>query len=122
MLAYKYLNPNYKLHLSATAHTAMDTLEAVVDRAHYEALVMDTHVMHSLSVMMKSTKLQYLEIQGIPMEASMFTLIVNGVQTKPVKGGVAEDSLLLPLLVGLDTDSGNDGLGVKTSIELRYFT
>ena len=36
MLAYKYLSPKYKLYLSATAHTAMDTLEAVVDRVHYE--------------------------------------------------------------------------------------
>ena len=36
MLAYKYLSPKYKLYLSATAHTSMDTLEAVVDRVHYE--------------------------------------------------------------------------------------
>lgn len=36
MLAYKYLNPNYNLRLRATSHEAMDTLEAVVDRAHYE--------------------------------------------------------------------------------------
>lgn len=122
MLAYKYLSPKYKLYLSATAHTAMDTLEAVVDRVHYEALVMDTHIMHSLLVMMKSTKLQYLELQGIPSDASMFTLIVNGVQTKPVKGGSNGDSLLVPLLVGLDTEASNTGLGVKTSIELRYFS
>mmetsp|Transcript_41842 Transcript_41842/g.75378 ORF Transcript_41842/g.75378 Transcript_41842/m.75378 type:complete len:747 (-) Transcript_41842:129-2369(-) len=122
MLAYKYLNPKYTLYLSSTSHTAMDTLEAVVDRVHYEALAMDTHVMHSLLVMMKSTKLQYLEIQGIPSDASMFTLIVNGVQTKPVKGGNTEDSLLIPLLVGLNTETANNGLGVKTSIELRYFS
>lgn len=122
MLAYKYLNPKYTLHLSSTTHTAMDTLEAVVDRVHYEALAMDTHVMHSLLVMMKSTKLQYLEIQGTPSEASMFTLIVNGVQTKPVKGGDTQDSLLIPLLVGLNSETTNNGLGVKTSIELRYFS
>ena len=54
---------------------------------------MDTHIMHSLLVMMKSTKLQYLELQGIPSDASMFTLIVNGVQKKPVKGGSNGDSL-----------------------------
>eukprot|EP00585_Thalassiosira_rotula_P004071 CAMPEP_0196141116 /NCGR_PEP_ID=MMETSP0910-20130528/8782_1 /TAXON_ID=49265 /ORGANISM="Thalassiosira rotula, Strain GSO102" /LENGTH=751 /DNA_ID=CAMNT_0041402161 /DNA_START=75 /DNA_END=2330 /DNA_ORIENTATION=- len=122
MLAYKYLNPKYTLHLSSTSHTAMDTLEAVVDRVHYEALAMDTHIMHSLVVMMKSTKLQYLEIQNIPPETSMFTLIVNGVQTKPVRGGKTDDSLLVPLLVGLNTETANDGLGVKTSIELRYFS
>jgi len=122
MLAYKYLNPTYTLHLSSTSHTAMDTLEAVIDRVHYEALAMDNHVMHSLLVMMKSTKLQYLELQGIPSEASMFTLIVNGVQTKPVKGGETDDSLLIPLLVGLNTETANDGLAVKTLIELRFFT
>lgn len=84
---------------------------------------MDTHVMHSLLVMIKSYKLQYLELQGIPSDASMFTLIVNGVQTKPVKGGITEDSLLIPLLVGLDNaDTANDGHGLKTSIELRYFS
>eukprot|EP00485_Elphidium_margaritaceum_P009170 CAMPEP_0202688612 /NCGR_PEP_ID=MMETSP1385-20130828/4105_1 /ASSEMBLY_ACC=CAM_ASM_000861 /TAXON_ID=933848 /ORGANISM="Elphidium margaritaceum" /LENGTH=767 /DNA_ID=CAMNT_0049343627 /DNA_START=31 /DNA_END=2334 /DNA_ORIENTATION=+ len=120
-LAYKYLNPNYQLHLSSTAHAAMDTLEAVADRVHYRVLVMESHVMHSLLVMMKSTKLQYLEIRGIPAEASMFTLIVNGVQTKPVRGGDGDDALLIPLLVGLNTEMANDGLGVKSSIELRYF-
>jgi len=78
--------------------------------------------MHSLLVMMKSTKLQYLELQGIPSDASMFTLIVNGVQKKPVKGGSNGDSLLVPLLVRLDTEASNTGLGVKTSIELRYFS
>ncbi len=36
MLAYKYLNPKYTLHLRSTSHTAMDTLEAVIDRVHYE--------------------------------------------------------------------------------------
>ena len=79
-------------------------------------------IMHSLLVMMKSTKLQYLELQGIPSDASMFTLIVNGVQKKPVKGGSNGDSLLVPLLVRLDTEASNTGLGVKTSIELRYFS
>lgn len=76
--------------------------------------------MHSLLVMMKSTKLQYLELQGIPQDASMFTLIVNGVQTKPVRN--TADSILVPLLVGLGSDAENDGAGAKTSIELRYFT
>ena len=52
----------------------------------------------------------------------MFTLIVNGVQTKPVQGGNTDNSLLIPLLVGLNTETANDGLGVKTSIELRYFS
>lgn len=75
--------------------------------------------MHSLLIMMKSSKLQYLEIQDIPEDASMFTLIVNGVQTKPVRG--SDDSLLVPLLVGLGIDRSEDG-AVKTSIELRYFT
>eukprot|EP00581_Thalassiosira_minuscula_P019886 CAMPEP_0183733268 /NCGR_PEP_ID=MMETSP0737-20130205/40678_1 /TAXON_ID=385413 /ORGANISM="Thalassiosira miniscula, Strain CCMP1093" /LENGTH=716 /DNA_ID=CAMNT_0025966493 /DNA_START=185 /DNA_END=2335 /DNA_ORIENTATION=- len=122
MLAYKYLNPKYTLHLSSTSHTAMDTLEAVVDRIHYEALAMDTHIMHSIVIMMKSTHLQYLEVEGIPSHASMFTLIVNGVPAKPVKGGGTENSLLIPLLVGLNTEKANDGHGMKTSIELRYFT
>lgn len=122
MFAYKYLNPKYELHLRSTSHTAMDTLEAVADRVHYEALVMDSHIMHSLLVLTKSSKLQYLEIQGIPTGAAMFTLVVNGVQTKPMRGGNTEDSILIPLLVGLNTDAANDGLGVKSSIELRYFS
>jgi len=122
MLAYKYLNPKYDLRLSSTSHTAMDTLEAVADRVHYEALVMDSHIMHSLVVMLRSTKLQYLAIQGIPSDASMFTLIVNGIQTKPVKAGNRNNSILIPLLVGLNTEAANDGIGAKTSIELRYFS
>jgi len=123
-LSYKYLNPSYDLKLRSTSHSAMDTLEAVADRVHYEALVMDSMSMHSLLVMMKSTKLQYLELRKIPSDASMFTLLVNGVQTKPVRGESAdESSLLIPLLVGPDIgETANDGLGAKTSIELRFFS
>ena len=61
-------------------------------------------------------------MQDIPKDASMFKLIVNGIQTKPVKGSNAEDALLIPLLVGLNTEAANDGFGVKSSIELRYFS
>lgn len=78
---------------------------------------MDETTMHSILITMKSSTLQYLDMFNISNDAFMFTLIVNGVQTKPVTG--ADDSLLLPLLIGLDTSTKG---ATSTSLELRYFT
>lgn len=78
---------------------------------------MDETTMHSILITIKSSTLQYLDMFNISNDAFMFTLIVNGVQTKPVTG--ADDSLLLPLLIGLDTSTKG---ATSTSLELRYFT
>lgn len=122
ILSYKYLNPKNSIVLNVKEHAAMETLEATVDRIHYKALVTDTHTAHSLILIMQSTKLQYLELFGLPSSASMFTVAVNSAPTKPVEGETSSSSILIPLLVGLDSEVANEGGSMRTSVELNYFS
>jgi len=120
ILSYKYLNPENSVVLNVQEHAAMETLEATVDRIHYKALVTNTHTVHSMILIMQSTKLQYLELFSLPSSASMFTVAVNSVPAKPVEGKTSGDSILIPLLVGLDTEVANEGGSMRTSVELNY--
>ena len=120
ILSYKYLNPKHSCILNVKEHAAIDTLDATVDRVHYKVLVTDTQMAHSLIVVMQSTKLQYLELFGIPSSASMFTLLVNSVPAKPVEGD--RDSILIPLLIGFNPETANEGDSLRTSVELSYFS
>ena len=131
VLSYRYLNPRHSVLLDVTAHAAVETLQAAVDRAHYRAQVTDSHVVHSLTLIMQITKLQYLELRGLPEGAEMFSLSVNSVPGKPVmaaetgtgsRSGAtsAGGSILLPLLIGVDTETANAGGNMRTSVELSY--
>lgn len=121
VLSYKYLNPtNASVVVNVHEHVAMETLEATVDRLHYKAVVTETHTMHSVLVILQSTKLQYLELFGMPESASMYTLAVNSVASKPVQG--QNNSILVPLLVGLDSEAANAGRSLLTSVELSYIS
>ena len=124
VLSYKYLNPQQSsVVVSVKDHVAMETLEAAIDRVHYKAVVTDTHTMHSLILTLQSTKLQYLEVLGLPTTASMFTLMVNSVPAKPVEGqGKSNDNnkILVPLLIGLDPEAANEGNSMRTSVEVTY--
>jgi len=122
VLGYKYLNPRNSIVLNVTEHVAMETLEATIDRVHYRNVVTDKLSVHSLILIMQSTKLQYLELHGLPPSASMFTVMVNSVPAKPVSGGQDkhDSSILIPLLVGQNTEAANEGGSMRTSIELNY--
>ena len=125
VLSYKYLNPDNSLVLDVKEHVAMaadQTLEAAIDRVHYKAVVTETHTMHSLILLLQSTKLQYLEVLGLPSTVSMFTLLVNSVPAKPVGGGAGEHSVLVPLLIGLNSEEANKGSSMYTSVELEYIS
>lgn len=61
----------------------------------------ETHIMHFLLLVLQTTKLQYFELFGLPETASMYTLQINSVPAKPVFGQ-EKNSILVPLLVGLD--------------------
>eukprot|EP00339_Tiarina_fusa_P019731 CAMPEP_0117021478 /NCGR_PEP_ID=MMETSP0472-20121206/16193_1 /TAXON_ID=693140 ORGANISM="Tiarina fusus, Strain LIS" /NCGR_SAMPLE_ID=MMETSP0472 /ASSEMBLY_ACC=CAM_ASM_000603 /LENGTH=187 /DNA_ID=CAMNT_0004726957 /DNA_START=282 /DNA_END=841 /DNA_ORIENTATION=+ len=107
----------------------METLEAAIDRVHYKALVTSTHTVHSMILIMQSTKLQYLRVMGLPLTASKFTVLVNSEPVKPVHGGTNRDdcgkdtqSVLIPLLVGLQTETANEGGTLLTSVEVNYFS
>jgi len=119
--SYKYWSPHISLVLTVKEHQAMtDTLEATIDRVHYKAVVTETHTIHSLILLMQSTKLQYLELLDLPSKASMFTLRVNSVPTKPVHGENGDGSVLVPLLLGLDPEAANQGGVLQTSVEVSY--
>jgi len=122
VLSYKYLSPQHSAVLRVKEHTAMDTLEATVDRVYYKAVVTDTHTVHSLMLILQSTKLQYLELNGLPFTASMFTVSVNSVPTKPVEGEQGDNSILVPLLIGLNPETANEGGSCRTSVEVDYIS
>mmetsp|Transcript_19990 Transcript_19990/g.28989 ORF Transcript_19990/g.28989 Transcript_19990/m.28989 type:complete len:750 (+) Transcript_19990:36-2285(+) len=122
VLSYKYLNPQNSAVLSVKEHAAMETLEATIDRIHYKALVTETHTFHSIIMLVQSTKLQYLEMLGLPTTASKFTVMVNSVPAKPVQGDGRKNSILVPLLIGLDQEAANEGGNLRTSVEVSYFS
>jgi hypothetical protein len=43
ILSYKYLNVQNSVILTVKEHLAMETLEATIDRVHYEAVITDAH-------------------------------------------------------------------------------
>mmetsp|Transcript_10754 Transcript_10754/g.16575 ORF Transcript_10754/g.16575 Transcript_10754/m.16575 type:complete len:748 (+) Transcript_10754:117-2360(+) len=118
--SYKSLSPNYSIVLNILEHQAMETLEATIDRVHYKAVVTPTHIVHSMILLMQSTKLQYLEFSKLQPTASKFTVQVNSVSVKPVKG--SKDSIMVPLLVGWNPETANEGATLHTSVELTYFS
>ena len=71
-------------------------------------------------IILQSTKLQYLEVLGLPDDASMYTLDVNSISAKPVLNDQASNSILVPLLIGLDSEAANEGHSLRTSVELSY--
>jgi len=122
VLSYKYLNPNNLVILDVSEHTMMDTLEATIDRVHYKALVTDSHTVHSTILVMQSTKLQYLELLNLPPSSGMFTVMVNSIPTKPVEGRKGNNSIMIPLLIGLDPETANEGGNMRTSVEIDYIS
>lgn len=116
MFAYKYLSPHSKADLRVVKHGQIDVLEAVAESAIYEVLMSDGQSMHRLMLNMQNSRQQYLEVQGIPPDARLWSLLVNSKPAKPVQG--KDGKLLIPLLVGL---SGNSNEGAQSaSIELTY--
>jgi len=123
VLSYKYLNPENAAFLSVKEHATIETLEASIDRLHYKVVVTETHAVHSVMLVLQSTKLQYLEMANLPSSASQFTVAVNSVPAKPVKGdGEEKNSILVPLLIGLNPETANQGASLLTSVEVTYFS
>eukprot|EP00811_Abedinium_folium_P033402 NODE_6368_length_1678_cov_5.675048.p1 GENE.NODE_6368_length_1678_cov_5.675048~~NODE_6368_length_1678_cov_5.675048.p1 ORF type:complete len:522 (+),score=173.92 NODE_6368_length_1678_cov_5.675048:132-1568(+) len=118
MFAYKYLAPQLSVVLSVVKHEQAGVLEVMVESAYYQCLVVDTQSMHHLLLVLQNSRQQYLEVRGVPAEAQVWSLNVNSVPAKPVRG--KDGSLLVPLLVGTSSDS-NEGVQ-KTSVELAYLS
>lgn len=119
VLAYKYLSPHYSVAVSVIHHEELRTLEAVADTALHQVLVVDTQVMHSFLLVMQNTQRQYMEVRGIPASATLWSLKVNSLDTKPVRG--REGAVMVPLLVG-SQGSGEGGAVPKTSVELAWLS
>jgi hypothetical protein len=119
VLAYKYLSPRHSVGLSAIHHEELRTLEAVVDAALHEVLIVDGQMMHTFSLLLQTMQRQYLEVRGIPDSATLWGLKVNSINTKPVRG--RHGALMVPLLVG-PQGHADGGLVPKTSIELAWLS
>jgi hypothetical protein len=116
MFAYKYLTPQSNVQLQVIKHEQVGVLEAVAESAFYEVLMSEGQSMHRLMLNMQNSRKQYLEVRGIPADASIWSLLVNSKPAKPVRG--FDGILLVPLLVG-DCGSSNEG-AQSASVEIVY--
>lgn len=119
VLAYKYLSPRYAVAISVLHHEELRTLEAVVDTALHQVLIVDTQMMHTFSMVMQNMQRQYMEVRGIPASATLWSLKVNSLDTKPVRG--RQGALMVPLLVGPQGTAEGGGVP-KTSIALAWLS
>jgi hypothetical protein len=116
MFAYKYLSPLSEAQLQVVKHEQVDVLEAVAESGFYQVLVSEGQSMHRLMLNMQNSRKQYLQVQGIPSDARLWSLMVNSKPAKPVRG--SDGSLLIPLLVGM---GGNNNEGAHfSSMEITY--
>ena len=117
LVAYKYHTARHALTISVINHEEMPVLKAVVDKLHYEALVVEDNTMHRMLMTLQTTgQVQYLRINHIPSDATIWSVLVNSIAVKPSKG--SEGTLLVPLQAG----SNNDGSLQHTSIEMVYLS
>eukprot|EP00746_Dinoflagellata_sp_MGD_P120555 gnl/MRDRNA2_/MRDRNA2_56035_c0_seq1.p1 gnl/MRDRNA2_/MRDRNA2_56035_c0~~gnl/MRDRNA2_/MRDRNA2_56035_c0_seq1.p1 ORF type:complete len:706 (-),score=146.70 gnl/MRDRNA2_/MRDRNA2_56035_c0_seq1:231-2348(-) len=118
MFAYKYQSPQFHVALSVVKHDQVGVLEAIVENALYQVLVVDTQSMHHLLLVLQNSRRQYLELRGVPTDAQIWSLMVNSVPAKPVRG--KDGALLIPLLVNTDSNS-NEG-AQRTSVEVAFMS
>jgi len=117
VLAYKFLSPRYAVALSVIHHQELRTLDAVVDAALHKILVLETQTMMNLLLILQNTQRQYMEVRGIPPDATLWSLKVNSVDTKPVRG--RNGALMVPLLVGAAAAMQDDASS-RSSVELAW--
>mmetsp|Transcript_148103 Transcript_148103/g.475622 ORF Transcript_148103/g.475622 Transcript_148103/m.475622 type:complete len:322 (+) Transcript_148103:935-1900(+) len=86
VLAYKYLAPRHSVILSALHHEEVHTLNSVADVALYQVLVVDTQRMHKLTMVVQNSQQQYMVVRDIPAAATVWSLRVNSLSTKPARG------------------------------------
>ncbi|CAK9007254.1 unnamed protein product [Durusdinium trenchii] len=110
ILAYKFLAAAHAVDLSVIHHEELNTLESVVDTALYKVLVVDGQLMHSLMLQLQNTQRQYMAIQGIAQNATIWTTRVNSMDSKLASQGAA---LLVPLQAGA-------GAQAKSSVEIAW--
>lgn len=111
ILAYKFMAPTHAVDLSVIHHEEMNTLESVVDAALYKVLVVDDQVMHNLLLNLQNTQRQYMAVQGIDPEATIWTAKVNSVSSKLA---LRDGQLLVPLQVA------GGGFEAKSSVEISW--
>ena len=98
VLAYKYHTARHALTISVINHEEMPVLKAVVDKLYYEALVVEDNTMHRMLMTLQTTgQMQYLRINNIPSDATIWSVLVNSIAVKPSKG--SEGTLLVQQVI-----------------------
>lgn len=108
VLAFKYGAADHEVTLNLLGHAEQATLPAAVERAHYASLVLeDSTVLHSVTLIVQNTAMQYLSIDGVDDGATLWACFVNSVAAKPARDAAGQ------LLVPLPVDK-------RVSVELQY--
>eukprot|EP00929_Paragymnodinium_shiwhaense_P002551 TRINITY_DN10283_c0_g1_i1.p1 TRINITY_DN10283_c0_g1~~TRINITY_DN10283_c0_g1_i1.p1 ORF type:complete len:755 (-),score=97.77 TRINITY_DN10283_c0_g1_i1:502-2766(-) len=115
VLGYKFLSNRNTVGLSVLNHEEIGTMEAIGDSALQKILVADEQTMHNYLVVVQNTNRQYLHVWGVPPEATLWSLRVNSVEAKPVRG--RDGALMVPLLVG-----SGASIHSETSVEFTWLT
>merc|ERR1711937_325727 len=89
-------------------------MESIKQGANYVAETVQGAVSGASN--MQNSRKQYLQLHGIPLNARLWSLMVNSKPAKPVRG--KDGDLLIPLLVGIG-GSSNEGAHTS-SVEITY--
>ena len=95
LLAFKYLNDDYDIHIDVTKHDEIPILIAAIDQANYVTLITDEGKGLTKAVyQLRNNVKQFLKLT-LPKDATLWSSMVSGVPVKPAKD--KEGHILIPL-------------------------
>lgn len=101
-LAYRYLRPGYKLVVEAKGFDEAAVLQSLIDSARFTTVVADDgQMMTEVSLGVRNNGRQHLEVE-LPPGATVWSAFIDG---QPVRPGLVQGKLLLPLAGDLASDA-----------------
>lgn len=83
LLAYKYVQPPFKLALNVTHHEEIDVQVATIEKAEYETLfTRDGLAVTTANFIVRNSRRQFLRL-NLPQEANIWSVFVDGRAEKP---------------------------------------
>ncbi len=83
LLAYKYVQPPFKLALNVTHHKEIDVQVASIEKAEYETLfTRDGLAVTTANFIIRNSRRQFLRL-NLPQEANIWSVFVDGRAEKP---------------------------------------
>lgn len=111
LLAYKYVQPPFKLALNVTHHEEIDVQVATIEKAEYETLfTRDGLAVTTANFIVRNSRRQFLRL-NLPQEANIWSVFVDGRAEKPAHSD--SDDVLDSKQVLIKMINSADGFPVK---------